>query len=734
MDFQYYINILLRRKWAILLTSLIAAVLAFFLANSLPPKYETAVYMQTGVLNYDGGETDGTFTQEFQINARFDNIIEQLRSRKMLRLEAFRLLVHDLDSDEAVIPFHTLKKGVVNMSPEEIQHLIVILKKKIEDMDPALDLETDAAFMKLSNAYGYDPESLLKHLEVTRKKKTDYLVVKVIAPNAPFAAFLANNLCNDYIQMFTDSKFVDQNARIANYEEQTRLKKRALDSISALQRDYMKRNIRANMTQESKMLVTNLTELRNKEAEAMKDIAYAKDAIAKVDRELRLLAQANSSNQGNATASSVAIAQMRDEINRLQSEYLSGGSKDKNLSAEILEKQKHLRLLMKNAPSSLMSNHEADSKREDDLKNKKLSLELQKENAIQSAKQYRKSIDELENRIPSMVVDDTYLKDLKSEKALIEDQYRTLADKLSDARAGRTQQKIPLKIYQHAQIPTKAKSIKPYFISAFAGVGGGALATMVIFLLAFFDNKLTNANQFKQMVKLPLLGTIPYVKKGLTHGRLFTENDSRLEPFKEALRSIRYQIEDAHEDVYLFTSMKQGDGKSFVISYLVEALAANGKKVLVIDTNFRRNSLSALSPKGTMNFGIIIKKLLLEYHMDDVFELREESGGGGQMAAFDLIGNTGKAGTPMEVFAGKDFGGFLEELLELYDVILMEGAALSEYSDSKELKQYSDKVISVFAAHSSLDNKDKEAISYLRSLGDEYLGSILNGVDPKNLN
>ncbi|HHB78171.1 MAG TPA: hypothetical protein ENK85_02925, partial [Saprospiraceae bacterium] len=156
MDFQYYINILLRRKWAILLTSLIAAVLAFFLANSLPPKYETAVYMQTGVLNYDGGETDGTFTQEFQINARFDNIIEQLRSRKMLRLEAFRLLVHDLDSDEAVIPFHTLKKGVVNMSPEEIQHLIVILKKKIEDMDPALDLETDAAFMKLSNAYGYD--------------------------------------------------------------------------------------------------------------------------------------------------------------------------------------------------------------------------------------------------------------------------------------------------------------------------------------------------------------------------------------------------------------------------------------------------------------------------------------------------------------------------------------------------------------------------------------------------
>ncbi len=734
MDFQYYINILLRRKWAILLSALIAAVLAFFLAKSLPPVYETEVLLETGVLNYDGGKSDGGFIQEYQINARFANLIEQLRSRKMTRLEAFRLLVHDLDASEAVIPFSSPKEGIENISPENIQHLVGLLKERIESKDPALTPDDDVIFMTLAKAYGYDAESLLKILEVTRVKKTDYLKVKVIAKNPVFAAFYANNLCQDYIALSSNDKFMDQNTKIANYEEQTLAKKKELDSISLVKRTYMQNEAVANMSQESKMLVTNLTDLQNKKDEALKQIVYAKGAIKSVQSELRQLANSNTTNRGNNKANSRAIAQMREDINQKRSEYLSGGSKDKDLLASILNKEKRLRLLMQRAPGSLMSGRESDSKREDDLKNKKLSLELELQNAIAAQEQYEASIRTLQGKIPSLVMDDNYLKDLEREKELIEDQYRELADKLSEAKAGKTQQKIPTKITEHAQIPTEPRSIKPYFIAAFAGVGGGALATMLIFLLSFFDSKLSNKNQFKQLVKLPLVGALPYVKKGLIPGRLFQEDSADLEPFKEGLRSIRYQLIDANEDVYLFTSMKAGDGKSFVISYLVESLAANGKKVLVIDTNFRNNSLSKHLPKGTMSFGIILKKLISEYQLGNVFEVREDTmGAGGHVSQYDLISNLGRPGTPMEVLAGKDFSGFLEELIDLYDVVFIEGAALSQYSDTKELRQYADKVVSVFASNASLDAKDKEAIAYLKSLGDEHIGSILNGLDAKSV-
>ncbi len=734
MDFQYYIDILLRRKWAILLTSLIAAVLAYFLATSLPPVYETEVQLETGVLNYDGGKSDGGFIQEYQIYARFANLIEQLRSRKMTRLEAFRLLVHDLDASEAVIPFRSPKENIENISPDEIQRLVAVLKEKIKSGDPALSPEDDTIFMTLAKAYGYDAESLLKSLEVTRVKKTDYLKVKVIDKNPAFAAFYANNLCQDYIDLSSNDKFMDQNTKIANYEAQTKAKKKELDSISMVKRNYMKNEAVANMSQESKMLVTNLTELQNKRDDALKQIVYAEGAIKKVASELRQLQKNNSTNRGNNTANSRAISKMREAINNERSEYLSGGRKDKELLASIMDKEKRLRLLMQSAPGSLMSGRQTDSKREDDLKNKKLSLELELRNAEAAKDQYEASIRSLQGKIPNLVMDDTYLKDLEREKELIEDQYRELADKLSEARAGKTQQKIPTKIVQNAQIPIEPRSIKPYYIAAFAGVGGGVLATMLIFLLAFFDNKLSNKNQFKQLVRLPLIGTLPYVKKGLIPGRLFREDSADLEPFKESIRAIRYQIEEANEDVYLVTSMKRGDGKSFAINYLVEALVANGKKVLVIDTNFRNNSLSKHLPKGTMRFGIIIKKLLSEYQLGNIFEVHEDKAGAdGYVAQFDLIGNRGFSGTPMEVLAGKDFSGFLEELIDLYDVVFMEGAALAQYADTKELKQYADKVICVFASNASLDNKDKEAIAYLRSLGDDYLGSILNGVDVNSI-
>ncbi len=735
MDFQYYINILLRRKWAIILTSILAAILAFYLANALPPVYETEATLQTGVLNYDGGDSPGGFIQEFQINARFENLIQEFRSRKMLRLESFRLLVHDLDTDEATIPFRQPKEKIANVSPEAKQALIAALKDRIKLKETALDGDLNDTYTKLAKAYGYDYESLLKILEVARNKKTDYLKVKVTAKNPVMAAFLANNLCKDYIEMSSSNKHQEQNSLIENYAMLTKEKKHELDSITGLMRAYMARQAVANSDQQSQDLVTNLTDLTNKLDEAKKNKRFAESAILKVEEELRNLRRHKNSNNNNSVASKQALAKMKEELDQMRSQYYSGGSKSKDLWAAINAKQKQYELLMESSSGALMRGDGQDnSDREESLQNRKLDLEQQLIKAKEAIKQYQEAVDGLQRKIPTLVANDSYLNGLQAEKERLEEQYTDLANHLSNARATNTNQKLPLKIVEYAPIKQEARSNKAPYVAAFAGIGAGSMATMVIFLLAFFDSKLSNANQFKQLVRLPFMGTLPYVKKGLIPGRLFLEQDDSLKLFKESLRAIRYQMDDSNEDVFLFTSMKCGDGKSFVMTYLVEALAANGKKVLVIDTNFRNNSLSKLSPQGTMNYGIILRKLISEYQMDTIFTVREDQVASEQMSLYDLIGNTGRDGTPLEVFGGKDFGGFLEELVELYDVILMEGAALADYADTKELKQYADKIIGVFASNASLDAKDKDAIAYLKSIGEDYLGSILNGVDPKNLN
>jgi len=72
--------------------------------------------------------------------------------------------------------------------------------------------------------------------------------------------------------------------------------------------------------------------------------------------------------------------------------------------------------------------------------------------------------------------------------------------------------------------------------------------------------------------------------------------------------------------------------------------------------------------------------------------------------------------------------------LKHYDFIFMEGAGLNGFTDSKELAPYTDGIIVIFAAETEFKHDDKESIVFLKSLGDKFMGAILNKVDNTNLN
>jgi Mrp family chromosome partitioning ATPase len=99
----------------------------------------------------------------------------------------------------------------------------------------------------------------------------------------------------------------------------------------------------------------------------------------------------------------------------------------------------------------------------------------------------------------------------------------------------------------------------------------------------------------------------------------------------------------------------------------------------------------------------------------------------------DIIGNVGANDSPSEIMAGRDFKEMIRNLSSQYDLILMEGPALNDYSDSKELIDYADKVIPVFSAESSLNHHDKESIKYFKSINGKLMGTVLNKVKFKHL-
>ncbi|HWJ28669.1 MAG TPA: hypothetical protein VNS32_19150, partial [Flavisolibacter sp.] len=76
---------------------------------------------------------------------------------------------------------------------------------------------------------------------------------------------------------------------------------------------------------------------------------------------------------------------------------------------------------------------------------------------------------------------------------------------------------------------------------------------------------------------------------------------------------------------------------------------------------------------------------------------------------------------------------YLPQLTNVYDFIFLEGAPLNDYTDTKELIQYSEGVVAVFSSEASLTPIDKESISFFKENKEKFLGAILNKVQYENL-
>jgi Mrp family chromosome partitioning ATPase len=162
--------------------------------------------------------------------------------------------------------------------------------------------------------------------------------------------------------------------------------------------------------------------------------------------------------------------------------------------------------------------------------------------------------------------------------------------------------------------------------------------------------------------------------------------------------------------------------------------------VLIIDTNFKNNSLTHILLRKNQNVrkleqGIFIKGYIGQSEKHDMSEedfassIIYPTGHRG----ISIIGNNGGNESPSEIFAGRDFGEMIRKLSETYDYIIMEGAALNNYSDTKELIDYTDKVLTVFSAESVIKQLDRESIDYMKGLNGKFMGAVLNKVNTKEL-
>src|SRR5687768_13176902 len=353
--------------------------------------------------------------------------------------------------------------------------------------------------------------------------------------------------------------------------------------------------------------------------------------------------------------------------------------------------------------------------------------------------------------------------DLDREVEIANAEYRTAQDKYNAAKNKSLVIGSSIRQILEGQPSYEPESSKAVLITALSGAGGFVFALFGILLLELMDFSIRVSSRLEKLTGLPSIGSVNLLKdKDFNLREVFNDRNSNkeYEMFSHFLRKLRYEVQNSNGKVFLITSTQVKAGKSFLIVSLSYALSLVHSKVLIIDTNFRHNSLTkALLPRidtrKLLKKGIIDddddEELMLEENNFDDAEDGEElnrlpaktnSGerdltrnliNRTKFAGVDIIGNVGANDSPSEVLAGRDFNEMIRSLSARYDCILMEGPAMNDYSDSKELTNYADKVIPVFAADSSLSHQDKESIKYFKAINGKLMGTVVNKVQFKHL-
>lgn len=747
MDIAFLFRILARRKWLILGIMLGTALATFAFIGRKTKKYKATVILATGIVNYKGINSDNTdmFVQQYQIDNAFSNLIEFTLSRSALKILSLDLLLHDLSAGtgssepafrQPMPALAGLTKEVLDAKTSEL--LPALRNIKLDSLaDPSFSPELDYLIDKVARAYRYNNEALAGNLTVKRRGTTDYLTIDLTTENPGLSRYMANTYASRFIAYYRNLSVREKRKNLETFTRITNAKKNTVDSITNLRFEYLKQKGLPALGKQSEELVAQIAKLEIEKQRAQSRKSAAATSVNKLKNEI---------NEGKAMDTKTTIARITEKntadeqfqrVRELTKRSVETGGKDEEVEAELAQAKEELERAIQTSAKVLGKQRPEESKKtREDLYKEQVSIDLDRIDASESSSRLSQEIWTLKNKLSAMAASDEISTKLEADEARARKEFEEADAERLKAMMNLENAVNPLSIVENAQMPEAPEPNHQVLISAFSSVVSGTLMCILLLGLAYFDQSIQSVDAFrKNTAELHFLGAIGAIPvKGLDFEQVFSGNVSApvFSLFRENVRKIRTQLLHAPDRVYLLCSLKPKEGKTFMMHALAYSLAANNKKVLMLDTNFKMPLPGAYAAQPSPN-SATLNQLVRTYGLAEVFQRKEKGAEDASEHYVDVLGSSGLHASPSELLESEPFKAFLEALKAHYDFILMEAAALNMYSDAQELLPYADKILGVFNARMALRPQDTHSLDFLRQLGDRYAGSMLTQVDVKNL-
>lgn len=191
------------------------------------------------------------------------------------------------------------------------------------------------------------------------------------------------------------------------------------------------------------------------------------------------------------------------------------------------------------------------------------------------------------------------------------------------------------------------------------------------------------------------------------------------ESYRTLRTNIQYSSFDKEYKVIMVTSSEPGEGKSTTAGNLALCLAQGDKKVILIDCDLRKPSIH--------------KKFKISniVGLSDVIIGKEELVTAVHRYNSNLMVLTsGKIPpNPSEMLSSKAMTTLIENLKEKFDYIILDTPPVQAVTDSQILSTKADGTILVVRAEGTKKDSVQNALSLLKKVNANVIGTVLNGVD-----
>jgi len=313
--------------------------------------------------------------------------------------------------------------------------------------------------------------------------------------------------------------------------------------------------------------------------------------------------------------------------------------------------------------------------------------------------------------------------------------YENMLTRLQQTTSQETLGTVNATIISQAVPPVFPATPRTNLVLGSAGLVGLALGALAVLLANLFDNSVKSPRELERRTRLPVLALVPRIgRRDLrVHGKRIPISEAvaarPMSMFAECFRTTRVAVQrvlPARKPVVLqFTSGSFGEGKTTCSIAFAQAAAADGRRVLLIDADVRRRSL-------TQNLGIKASAGLMEV-LRGTAELRVAIIPAGSSRKPHVLPLSEADPGPHDRFSGASLETLLKQLKKGFDVIVIDSAPVLAVAESLNIAIRADAVIVVAKWCNSPMESVLRSLEELKRVEANVIGIMLTQVDVKRV-